>query len=212
MEALLVVMLRSPILIDIRKGGEKEGANRARQCGSTTAQQPVLSGRDLGLSGEGLAPMMPTDWSPRPIPRRLVSPASRDCGAMHEALVAAARVADRLPRPGPSTGTVAQWTGTIANLSTDYADERTRVKPSTPSPAALDRSVRVFNLVFKLRGECEFSAYVVVARAVGVTWKQITALDPKRRSRQFLALLRSSAVQRLVELDRAAGGEVLGVA
>jgi hypothetical protein len=220
----MVKMLGSRIVLAQQREGESGEIGRAKGPSERRPLRGTIGVRDLGLGRgvvDGLPPLMPPTWSPRPIVSRSFQPGAprrrlvlvkrlptadeRDLATMHKALMIACRVANRHPRPGPSTRTVAEWTGTIANLATDYADDKPTVRPAAPSPAELDLADHAFELVFALKAVDEFAAFVVLARAVGVAWKQIGRQDPKRRSRQFLALVRLSALRWMVAADRERG-------
>jgi hypothetical protein len=150
-------------------------------------------------------------YAPQPVRprRRRVRPAIREAfteeerarlKTLDQAIVDACTVFSRAPMPRPADRMTMAWEFTRANPFTDYAADRVQTRPARPSGAAVDRAGRVFEVVFALKAEDEFAAFLIVARASSVAWKNIIAADPKRRSRGRLVVHRDNALARMLEI------------
>jgi hypothetical protein len=150
-------------------------------------------------------------YTPQPVrpQRRRVRPAIREAfteeerarlRALDQAIVEACTVFSRAPMPRPADRMTMAWEFTRANPFTDYAADKTQTRPARPSGAAVDRAEWVFEVVFALKAEDEFAAFLIVARASSVAWKNIIAADPKRRSRGRLVVHRDNALARMLEI------------
>lgn len=134
---------------------------------------------------------------------------------MHKALQIACRVSVLQAMPGPSERQTSEWE-MMRSSPEDWGDveivtgpdgvglkhKAPRCTPSRPSAPEVDLATKVFELVFALKMQDEFAAYLAISRAMpkAIAWKDICKKDPKRRVRAQLVVQRNNALARLAEL------------
>jgi hypothetical protein len=140
----------------------------------------------------------------KPIKRALIehlTPEQRErVRKLDQAMRSACLVLRRERTPRPVERLAMAWQYTRVNPFTDYVDPTVRTRPALPSGVEVDRAGLVFEILFALKVEDEFAAYLVVAVALGVRWKTISMMDPQGRSRTRLNVARDNALLRMLEL------------
>jgi len=159
----------------------------------------------------------------KPLKRRFETAEAWRLANMHKALQVACRVSVLQSMPGPSERTVAPWE-MLRVSQEDYGHgelvdgpDGVRVKhkaprcaPARPSAAEVDLATKVFELVFAIKVDDAFAAYLAIARAMpkAIPWKEIAKMDPKGRGRFQLGILRNNVLKTLLDLADERGVKV----